>query len=374
MNFGFTEDQEALRETVRRFLTTRCPPAWVRTMLDDRRGTTAEVWDGLVGLGLPGLLVPEQHGGHGGGWVDMGVALEEMGRAVHPGPFFSSAVAAVAAITQAASEREQGELLPGIARGRTVATLALLEPDTRHDWSAAGTMARRDGESWTLHGTKLFVPDGEAADVLLVTARAGEELGLFAVDAAAPRLARTGLITVDGTRRQAEVTLAGTAARRLGRGDATVALGRAIDRIVLALVVDGVGAAARALELATEYAKVRVQFDRPIGSFQAVQHLLADMLRNVELARSGAYYAMWAADAADDAECHRAAVMAKAYASDALVRVTADAIQVLGGIGFTWEHDAHLYYKRTLSLQQAFGGGADFEEEYARLLLDRGEV
>jgi alkylation response protein AidB-like acyl-CoA dehydrogenase len=367
MDFGFSAEQDALRESVRRFLGERAPTTWVRAMLDDPRGTTDAVWGGLVELGLTGLLVPERHGGHGGGWVDMGVVLEEMGRAVHPGPFFSTAVAAVATIVSAATPEEQAVLLPDIARGTRIATLALLEPETRYDWLHPATVARRRGSGWTLTGTKRFVPDGVAADLLLVTARAGEEVGLFAVEARDAEV--RPLVTVDATRKQAEVVLADAPARRLGSGDATGALGRALDRILVGLVADGVGAAARALEMAVEYAKVRVQFDRPIGSFQAVQHILADMLRGVELARSGVYYAMWAADAAGDAECHRAAVMAKAFASDALYRVTADAIQVLGGIGFTWEHDAQLYYKRALSLAQAFGGTADFQEEYAQLLL-----
>ena len=368
MNFGFSAEQEALRASVRRFLSERCPTTYVRAMLEDARGTSDTVWRGLGELGLFGLLVPERYGGHGGGWVDMGAVLEEMGRALHPGPFFATAVAAVAAIGQVASAEEKAELLPGIARGETIATLALFEPGLRWDWTRPASTADRIGERWVLRGRKLFVPDGAAAHLLLVTARAGDELGLFAVDAADASI--TPLVPVDATRKQAEVRLAEAPARRLGGGDAAAALGRAVDRILLGLVADGVGAAARALEMATEYAKIRVQFDRPIGSFQAVQHLLADMLRNVELARSGAYYAMWAADAGGEAECHRAAVMAKAFASDALYRVGADAIQVFGGIGFTWEHDVQLYYKRTLSLAQAFGGTAEFEEEYARLLLD----
>ena len=176
--------------------------------------------------------------------------------------------------------------------------------------------------------------------------------------------------SVDGTRKEGTVRLDGARGWRLGPADATDVVAEVVDRMAVAAVVDGVGAAARALELAVDYAKERVQFDRPIGSFQAVQHLCADMLRAVELARAGAYYACWAADAGDDRERHRAATMAKAFASDELYRVGASAVQVFGGLGFTWEHDIHLFLKRVMSLQRVGGGSDEHLEELAHIVLD----
>jgi len=360
------DTRSSLRDTVRRFVQERCPMRHVRSMLDDPRGTTDAEWSGLVELGLTKILIPEPHGGLGLGYQDMGIVLEELGRGLYPGPLLSSALGAVAAIRAIASIHDQTALLPRLADGSSIATLAFLEPDTGYDCWQISTQAALSGGDCRLTGAKI-VADGAAADLLLVTARIGKEIGLFVADAAHATV--TPLVTVDGTRKLAEVSLRGTPARRLGDGDVSTALADIIDRIIVGTVADAVGAADRALELATEYAKVRRQFDRPIGSFQAVQHLLADMLRNVELARSGVYAALRLADSDDHAAFHRAATVAKAFASDALYRVTADAIQVFGGIGFTWEHDAHLYYKRAMSMQHAFGGTPEFQDEYARLLF-----
>ena len=340
---------------MRRFLADHAPlTRYVRAQLDDPRGTTDTVWKGLADLGAVGLLVPVEHGGSGMGMVDMGVVLEELGRVVHPGPFLSSAVGATSAVIGC---EDAAGLLSGLAAGSTVATLALLD----------GTAERR-GPAWLVSGAATFVPDAAGADIILVTASIGDELGLFVVDADASGLHVDATPSVDGTRKQAGVTVEDTPARRLG-GDATEAVSAARDRLLTGLAVDGVGAAGAALELAVAYAKERVQFDRPIGSFQAVQHLCADMLQAVELARAGAYYALWACDAAPPEERHRAATMAKAFAGDALARAGASAIQVFGGVGFTWEHDIHLYYKRLLTLQQAYGDSARHLEELARLVL-----
>ena len=364
------EARAALRNTVRRFVHERAPMPFVRRMLDDPRGTTDDVWSGLVDLGLTKILVPEAHGGLGLGYQEMGIVLEELGRGVHPGPFLSSSLAAVAAISAVGSAADQAALLPQIAMGTRVAVPALFEPDSGYDWRHVNARAEQHGRDWRVSGIKL-VADGAGADWLLVTARVGDDVGLFVVDAR--DAAVTPLVTVDTTRKQAEVCLSEASARRLGDGDVRALIADVLDRVVVGLVADAVGAADRALELATEYAKVRRQFDRPIGSFQAVQHLLADMLRNVELARSGVYEALRLADGDDRAAFHRGATVAKAFASDALYRVTADAIQVFGGVGFSWEHDAHLYYKRAMSMQHAFGGTPEFQEEYARLLFeDRG--
>ena len=365
MDFEFTEDQELLRATVQRFLAEQAPITYVRSMLDDERGTTDDVWSGLAALGVAGLLVPEAFGGAGMGMVDMAVVLEELGRAVHPGPFASSAVGAVSLVVLAGSENDHTDLLPGLASGEMIGTVAVSVGDGMRAATADGT--------WTLTGEARPVPDAVAADAIVVSATTTDgELAAFVVARDAPGCAVAPLPTVDGTRRFATVMLTDAPARRLGAGDATSAVAETVDRVGIAIVIDGVGAAARGLEMAVEYAKERRQFDRPIGSFQAVQHLCADMLRAVELARAGAYYACWAADAADPAERHRAATMAQAFAADELYGVGASLIQVHGGIGFTWEHDAHLYYKRLLTLKEHAGGAPGRLEELASLILDSG--
>ncbi len=356
-----SESRAALRDSVRKFLRVECPPSFVRKMYDDPRGTTDKVWAQVVELGLTAILVPEKYGGLDLGWAEMGVVLEEMGRAVHPGPFFSSAVSSVAALCAIGSADDQAAFLPSLASGERVATLALLDANREAE-------ARKEGATFRIDGIKL-VPDAVASDLLLVTARIGSELGLFAIEAKDAKISALG--TLDGTRKQGEVVLSGAPARRIGSGDITARLESVIDRIRAATVIDAAGAADRALDVATEYAKMRKQFDRPIGSFQSLQHLLADMLSRLELARSGAYSALALADGSDEPAFHRAAIVAKAFASDGLYRVSADAIQVLGGMGFTWEHDAHLYYKRAMSMQHAFGGTPESEIEFAKLLLER---
>jgi alkylation response protein AidB-like acyl-CoA dehydrogenase len=365
LDFEFSEDQELLRATVRRFLTERAPIAYVRDMLDDERGTTDGVWSGLSVLGVAGLVVPEAHGGAGMGMVDMAVVLEELGRAVHPGPFASTAVGAASLIALAGTEDDRAELLPALASGDAIGTVALSGPSE--------TRADETGGEWRLTGETTHVPDAAAADSIVATATTADgELGAFLVARDTPGLAIESTPTVDGTRKFATITLTEAPARRLGTGDATGAVAETVDRLGVAAVVDGVGAASRSLEMAVEYAKERRQFNRPIGSFQAVQHLCADMLRAVELARAGGYYACWAADAADPAERHRAATIAQAFAADELYTVGASLIQVQGGIGFTWEHDAHLYYKRLLTLKELAGGSPGQLEELASLVLDSG--
>ncbi|MBV8159684.1 MAG: acyl-CoA/acyl-ACP dehydrogenase [Acidimicrobiia bacterium] len=362
MDFEFSEEQEALRTSVCRFLAEQAPlQPYVRGLYGDGRGTTDAVWKGLADLGVTALLVPEDMGGAGMGMVDMGVVLEELGRAVHPGPFVSSAVGAASAL---AAVGDGDDLLASIADGSMVATVALTEGQGR-DWRHIQT--RHDGGRLT--GTKTFVPDAVGADVVLVTARADDGVGLYAVDTGARGLVVEPQPSVDGTRMHARVTLDSTPTRRMGSGDATVAVGEVVDRLLVALVTDGVGAAEAALDMAVAYAKERVQFGRPIGAFQAVQHLCSDMLQALELGRAGAYYALWACDAADNVVRHRAAVMAKAFASDAFPRIGASAIQVFGGVGFTWEHDVHLFYKRLLTLQEAYGDASDLLEELAGLVL-----
>ena len=371
MDFEFSEDQELLRESVRRFLADRASVAgYVRPLLDGDEDRVPAVWNALAELGVVGLLVPESYGGAGMGMVDAAVVLEEMGRVVHPSPYIASAIGAVSLVLGAGSEREHSFLLPGIASGSVVGTVALLEPGRRYEIDEPATTAARLGEGWVLSGTKVHVPDAVGSDVVLVSATVAGELGtaVFAVQTESGGVTVEPVKTVDGTCKQATVVFDGAPGWRLGRGDASAAVARTVDRMAVATVIDGVGAA-RALELAVEYAKERIAFGHPIGSFQAVQHLCADMLRAVELGRAAGYYACWAADDADPAEAHRAATMAKAFASEAFPQLGGSAIQVFGGVGFTWEHDIHLFYKRLLSLAYTLGAADDALDELAGLVL-----
>jgi alkylation response protein AidB-like acyl-CoA dehydrogenase len=275
-------------------------------------------------------------------------------------------------LRQAVMNRIRDELRRAAVRpaGSAIGTVALLEPGRRAAWSEPSTTARVDGGGWVLDGAKVHVPDAVAASILLVSACDHDgALGVFAARPGDAGVTVEATPTIDGSRKEATITLAGASARRIG-ADARDALASTVDRLGIAAVVDGVGTAARALELTVEYATQRRQFDVPIGSFQAVQHLCADMLRSVELARAAGYYACWAADDAPASERHRATTLALAFATDDLYGVGASAVQVHGGIGFTWEHDIHLFYKRLLTLQQAGGGSVDQLEELARIVID----
>ena len=367
MDFEFSQDQELLRDSVRRFLADRAPIAgYVRPLLDGDDDRRPEVWNALAELGVIGLLVPEEFGGSaapgaGTGMVDAAVVLE------------ASAIGAVSLVLGAGAPREHSFLLPAMASGSVVGTIALLEPGRRFEIDHPTTKAERLGEGWVVTGTKVHVPDAVGSDVVLVSASVDGEPGtaVFAVQTESSGVTVEAVTTVDGTRKQATIVFDGAPGWRLGTGDASAAIAATVDRIAVAMVIDGVGAAARALELAVEYAKERVAFDHPIGSFQAVQHLCADMLRAVELGRAAGYYACWAADEADPAEAHRAATMAKAFASEAFPQLGGSAIQVFGGIGFTWEHDIHLFYKRLLSLAYTLGSSDDALEALADVVLAR---
>ncbi len=371
MDFELSEAQEQLRDGLRRFLASEAPLAQLRAQLDDPRGHSASLWKGLAELGLPGLLVPERFGGAGLGMLEMGVALEELGRALAPAPFWSSALAATSLVQALASEEQQAQLLPRLAAGELVCGIAQAEA-THSDWRSGATSARRADGAWRLEGCKQPVFDALAADALLVVAR-DEELAapaVFLCEAGAAGVEREPLPGVDGSRKQGRVRFAAARALRLGRGDASAGIEAALDRARLGLVADALGAAQRAFELALDYARVRVQFERPIGSFQSVQHLLVEMLQALELARAGLYYGLWAADHADARELARAAAMANAHASAEFPRIGAEAIQIFGGVGFTWEYDVHLYYKRLLSFEHALGGPSRELERLAAIVLD----
>jgi len=380
MDFGFSQEQELLRQTARSFLEKECPSGFVRRMMDDATGTTDEFWGKLAELGWLGLIYPEAHGGMGLGLVDLTVILEEMGRAVMPGPFFSTVLLGGLAIREAGSDAQKAAWLPRIAAGGVRTTLALLEESAR--WDAAGVeVAAKPGKSggFVLSGTKLFVLDGHTADLLVVAARTARPtkddpahgVSLFLVPADRKGVTTTLLPTMDQTRKLAEVTLgrvevgADALLGPLHQGWPIVA--RVLDRAAVALCAEMCGGAQKVLDLSTEYAKVRVAFGKPIGTYQAVKHKCADMLVAVENAKSITYYAAWAADQ-DAPDAALAAAMAKAFVSDAYRTVAGDGIQVHGGIGFTWEHDLHLYFKRAKGSEVAFGDATLHRERVARLL------
>lgn len=350
MNLEPTAEQVALRATVRRFLAENATVGGhVRPLLDSRTGTTDAVWRGLTGLGTTGLLVPPRHGGAGAGLVEAGAVLEELGAALHPGPWLSTAVAAPRALARCGADGDEADkLLAGIAAGSVVATVAGLHPTHRRP------VASRPGDGATLDGAVVAVPDVAAADVVLVLATDATHVGLFAVDPRSPGVEVAQQPTIDLTHKEFRVVLDGAPARRLAVAspDAVRAL---VDDVIIASSADALGAAQAVFDLALAHAKSRHQFGRPIGSFQAVQHLCVDMYETLELARGGVLHGLWAADAATADERHLAAIRAKAFAGR-LATVGDVAIQVLGGIGYAWEHDAHLYLKRLLSWSGRFGG------------------
>jgi alkylation response protein AidB-like acyl-CoA dehydrogenase len=365
MNFAFTEEQEELRRAVRRFLEDKSPMTEVRRLMETPEGFDRATWDQMANqLGLQAIAIPEEYGGAGFSYVELVVVLEEMGAALFCGPYFATVALAANALLSSDDEAAKKELLPGIASGTTIATLALTEDSGRWDVESVTLAASGSGADWTLDGHKMFVVDGHNVDLLVVAARSPEGVSLFAVEANAPGVTRTPLATMDQTRKQARVEFAKTPARLIGAaGGAAPALSRTLDLSAVALAAEQVGGAQRCLDMSVDYAKSRIQFGRPIGSFQAIKHKCADMLLEVESAKSAAYYAGWAA-AEDSDELPVVASLAKSYCSEAYFHAAAENIQIHGGIGFTWEHDAHLYFKRAKSSELLLG-----DPSYHRELL-----
>ncbi|WP_330293321.1 acyl-CoA dehydrogenase family protein [Streptomyces sp. NBC_00576] len=358
MDLTFSEEQDELRKVVRSFLAKHSDEAEVRRLAADERGHDPVVWRRMAGqLGLQGLAVPEEYGGSGFGYVDLGIVFEEAGRALLCGPYFATVALAAEALLRCDDEAARTDLLPGITSGETVATLALTEESGRWDEQGIRLTARETADGWQLTGAKTYVPDGHLADLLLVAARTPSGISLFAVAAAdAPGLTRTPLPTLDQTRKQTRLEFAGTPARLLGaEGTAWPGLARTLATASVLLAAEQVGGASAALDAAVEYAKLREQYGRPIGSFQGIKHKCADMLMEIESARSAAYGGLWALDAGDEREIAVAAALAQTFCSEAFTRVAGDNIQVHGGIGFTWEHPAHLYLKRAKSCEVLLG-------------------
>jgi alkylation response protein AidB-like acyl-CoA dehydrogenase len=368
MRFSFSEEQEELRRVVRRFLETTSPIGEARRLMDTPEGYEPAVWKQLSQeLALPGVQIPEAYGGQGFGFVELGIVLEEMGRALYCGPYFASAVLAANVILNAGSEAQKQVLLPGIAAGETIATLAVAESSGHWDVSGVALEARRASDVWTLHGEKSLVLDGCAADLVVVAARESGSRGadgvtLFTLRANADGLERRPLDALDPTRKLAKLSFSGARAEPLGEiGAAAPSIALTLAQAATALANEMVGSAQRLLDMTVEYAKTRVQFGRPIGSFQAIKHKCADMLLALELARSSAYYAAEAASEKPD-ELRAVASLAKAQGSDAFLHIAAEAIQIHGGLGFTWEQDVHLFFKRAKA-SEVFLGDPDWHRE-----------
>ena len=367
MNFAFTEEQDELRSTIRAFMEAKSSEEAVREQMETDSGFDADVWTQMAEqMGLQGLHIPEEYGGSGFGYVELGIVLEEMGRALLCAPFFSSVVLAANTLLQSGDEAAKAAHLPGIAAGQTIATLAFTEPSGKWDEAGITMAASGSGDSYTLSGTKSFVIDGAVADLIIVAARTNAGVSLFSVAGDASGLTRTALSTMDQTRRQARLDFDNTPATLIGTdGAGWDVLSTVLDLAAVSLAAEQVGGAQFVLEMAVQYAKDRVQFGRPIGSFQAIKHKCADMLLEVESAKSAAYYGLWCAAEMND-ELPSVASLAKAYCSEAYFHATAENIQIHGGIGFTWEHPAHLYFKRAKSSELLFGDPTYHREQLAQ--------
>jgi alkylation response protein AidB-like acyl-CoA dehydrogenase len=373
IQFAFTDEQEQFRSAIRRFLKERSPTTEVRRLMATAEGYDHAVWRQLSeDLSLPGIRVPEEYGGAGFGMVELCIVTEELGRSLLCAPYFSTAVLAANAIMNAGSEAQQASLLPAIARGARLATLAVTELKGEWDPRAAELVATPVADGYLLEGTKSYVVDGHVADLLIVAARAPgtvgrEGLALFTLGAVDGGVERRLLESMDPTRKIARIDFRGAHANVLGNlDDGAEPILRTLDQAAIALANEMVGGAQTMLESAVSYAKLRVQFGRTIGSFQAIKHKLADMLLDVELAKSAAYCAAQAA-AANDPEWPALASLAKAGASETYLHTAAECIQIHGGIGFTWDNDTHLWFKRAKS-SEVFLGQPSYHRE---LLMQR---
>ena len=364
MQFSFTEEQTEFRNVIRRFLEAKSPTTEVRKLMETDQGYDPEVWKSLSeDLGLTALHIPEEYGGAGFGVTELAIACEEMGRALTCAPFFASAVMAATAITHAGSEDQKAALLPGIASGETVATLAVAEPGRGWDAESVGMAAAAEGSVYRLNGIKSYVLDGMNADLVVVAARlANGHLGLFAVQDLEDGVTRTPLKSMDPTRKLAKFEFNNALGMLLGSetgGDAAYA--KTYDTCLICLANEMAGGAERLREDALEYVNMRVQFGRTIGSFQVTKHKAADMLLDVELAKSTAYSAASAMDDGD-AEATAYASMAKANASDAYIQTAIHAVQMHGGIGFTFDNDTQLWFKRAKASEAFLGDAATHRE------------
>jgi alkylation response protein AidB-like acyl-CoA dehydrogenase len=369
MRFGFTKEQDEFRASLRRALEARSPTKEVRRLMATDEGFDREAWRKLnQELGLTAIHIPEAYGGQGFGYAELGIVLEEMGRAVVCAPFFSTAVLATAAILNGGSEDQKKALLPSLADGSKTATLAFSEDGGSNDPAEVAMTATPSGATWRLDGTKSFVLDGHTADLIVVLARRpgsrGEEgLSFFTVDGDSAGLERRRLKAMDETRKLARLKFNSVEARLLGQAEkAAEPFAKTMQQVLICLANEMVGGADRLREDALAYVKMRMQFGRSIASFQTTKNKAADMLVDVELAKSAAYYAAAALDENDN-DIPALASLAKAQASEAYLQTAIHAVQMHGGIGFTWDNDTHLWFKRAKSSEILFGDANEHREK-----------
>jgi alkylation response protein AidB-like acyl-CoA dehydrogenase len=374
MDFAFSDEQEEFRATLRRFFEEKAPSAEVRRLMEASEGYDPGVWKQMAEeLGLQGVHLPEACGGQGFGFLELGIVLEEMGRVLFPSPYFATVCLAANAVLNAGSESQKRALLPGIAAGETLATLALCEESGGFDAAGITLVATPDGGGYRLDGHKSFVIDGHIADCLVVAARRGGSEGtdgvtLVTVRSDDPGVVATPLETMDEIRKQARIEFSGARAELLGEeGGGWPPLSKTLDQANIMLAAEMLGGSQRCLEMAVDYAKVRMQFARPIGSFQAIKHKAAEMLLEVELAKSAGYWSWWVADQRGE-QLAEAASLAKSVCTDTFLRAAGENIQIHGGIGFTWEHDAHLYLKRAKGSEILFGDATEHRSRLATQL------
>lgn len=363
MNFDFSDDQKQLRDQARRFLADRCPPAAVRAVLEGEQSYDAGLWKGLAEMGFLGAAIPEEYGGVGLGHLELCVIAEELGRALAPVPMVSSIYQAAEALMLAGSEEQKQAWLPKLASGEAIGTMALAEGIGR----ATEKSVKATVSGGKLSGVKSPVADGDIADLAIVAAREGGKVSLYLVDLTGAGVTRETLDSIDPTRGQAALTFKDAPAQLLGvAGDGWRLASEVLDHAAVLVAFEQVGGSDRALEMGRDYALDRMAFGRPIGSFQAVKHLLADMYVSATLARSNAYYGAWALSTGS-AELPVAAATARVSATQSFQHCAKNNIQVHGGMGFTWAFDCHLFYRRSNGLALALGSQSTWED----LLIDR---
>lgn len=374
MDFALSEEQEMLKVTARNFLDKECPKKLVREMEEDDRGYPPELWKKMAGLGWQGICFPEKNEGNGGNFLDLATLLMEMGRACLPSPFFSTVVLGGLTVLDVGSEAQKKEFLPPIARGELIMALALIEPSGKYDASGITTKANKVNEGYVLDGIKLFVSDAHVSDWMIVVARTKETpkqgISLFMVNSETPGISITQLKTIAGDK-QCEVVLNKVKVPKKGLignlNGGWTEVERVIDRAAVAKCCEMVGGAEQVFEMTLNYAKERVQFDRPIGSFQAIQHHCSNMAIDLVSCKLLTYQAAWMLS--QDLPCRTEVAMAKAWTNEAYRRITALGHQIHGAVGFTMDHDVQLYYRRAKAAELAFGD-SDFYRELVALNLE----
>ncbi len=365
MDFGLTDEQQQLKESARAFLSGECPTTFVRKTMATDDGYPRELYADIAKLGWTGLIVPEKFGGAGLGMLDMAMVLEEGGYAAMPGPFLFSSVLAASALKLGGSDQLNSKWLTALAEGKAIGTVAAVEGAGSIDPRDINTMALKGDLGWRLNGDKMFVPYADVADFIVVAAKRDSDIRLFVVDAKSPGVTINPLKNLDLTRRVSRVELRNAPAKRL-HGGGSALFARLIDVAAIAVAADSLGGTERALEMAVDYSKVREQFGKPIGSFQALKHAAAEIVADLEPARAMLWYAAYAQDIGA-ADASRTAAMAKARLCDVYSRGTDRAVLMHGGIGFTWEHDMHLWFKRARFNESYFGSPSFHRERVATL-------